>query len=46
MMPGQGQAHQELQFLREENDTLKKVIEQMKIDMDAIVEKVKSTVND
>ena len=33
----------ELQLVREENEALKKVIEQMKIDMETIVEKVKST---
>ena len=39
-----GQA--EAQFIKEENEALKKVIEQMKIDMQTIVEKVKSTVAD
>ena len=32
----------ELQLLKEENDTLKKVIEQMKLDMEAIVNRVKA----
>ena len=36
----------ELQLVREENEALKKVIEQMKIDMETIVEKVKSTFNE
>ena len=36
----------EIQLLKEENETLKNVIEQMKIDMQTIVEKVKSTFND
>ena len=33
----------ELQLIKEENEVLKKVIEQMKIDMETIVDKVKST---
>ena len=37
------QTHNELSLLREENETLKKVIEQMKIDMETIVDKVKET---
>ena len=36
----------EIQLLKEENETLKRVIEQMKVDMQTIVEKVKSTFND
>ena len=36
----------ELQLVKEENETLKKVIEQMKLDMQTIVEKVKSTFNE
>ena len=36
----------ELQLVREENEALKKVIEQMKIDMETIVDKVKSTFNE
>ena len=36
----------EIQLLKEENETLKNVIEQMKIDMQTIVEKVKTTFND
>lgn len=36
----------ELQLTKEENEALKKVIEQMKIDMETIVDKVKSTFNE
>ena len=36
----------ELQLVKEENEALKSVIAQMKVDMQAIVEKVKETVNE
>ena len=42
----QGSPELEIQLLKEENETLKRVIEQMKVDMQTIVEKVKSTFND
>ena len=43
---GQSNPQLELQLTKEENDALKKVIEQMKIDMETIVDKVTSTLRE
>ena len=39
--PSQSEHQMELRFIKEENEVLKKVIEQMKLDMETIVDNVK-----